>query len=131
MLWKLRPGGHAGIVLSNGSMSSQKNGEDLIRKSMISSDVVEIMVALPSQIFRNTPSPACLWFLANDKTQRGRDRRGETLFIDARRMGSMVSRAERVLTDEDIAKVAGTVHSWRDDGEVETPYQDVSGSLLR
>ena len=127
ILWKLRPGGEAGVVLSNGSMNSQTNGEDLIRKSMILSDVVEIMVALPNQIFRNTTSPACLWFLANDKTQRGRDRRGETLFIDARQMGSMVSRVERILTDDDIAKVADTVHAWRGDGEVENPYEDVSG----
>ena len=94
---------------------------------MVRGDAVEVMVALPGQLFLNTQIPVCLWFLTNDKTQRGRDRRGETLFIDARQMGSMVSRVERVLTDEDIAKVAGTVHAWRGDGEVETPYEDVSG----
>jgi len=127
MLWKLRPGGEAGVVLANGSMSSNTSGEGQIREAMVRGDVVEVMVALPGQLFLNTQIPVCLWFLTNDKTQRGRDRRGETLFIDARQMGSMVSRVERVLTDEDIAKVAGTVHAWRGDGEVETPYEDVSG----
>jgi len=127
MLWKLRPGGEAGVVLANGSMSSNQSGEGEIREAMVRGDVVEVMVALPGQLFLNTQIPVCLWFLTNDKTQRGRDRRGETLFIDARQMGSMVSRVERVLTDEDIAKVAGTVHAWRGDGEVETPYEDVSG----
>jgi len=127
MLWKLRPGGEAGVVLANGSMSSNTSGEGQIREAMVRGDVVEVMVALPGQLFLNTQIPVCLWFLTNDKTQRGRDRRGETLFIDARQMGSMVSRVERVLTDEDIAKVAGTVHAWRGDGEVESPYEDVSG----
>jgi type I restriction enzyme M protein len=127
MLWKLRPGGEAGVVLANGSMSSNTSGEGQIREAMVRGDAVEVMVALPGQLFLNTQIPVCLWFLTNDKTQRGRDRRGETLFIDARQMGSMVSRVERVLTDEDIAKVANTVHAWRGDGEVETPYEDVSG----
>ena len=127
MLWKLRPGGEAGVVLANGSMSSNTSGEGQIREAMVRGDVVEVMVALPGQLFLNTQIPVCLWFLTNDKTQRGRDRRGETLFIDARQMGSMVSRVERVLTDEDIAKVAGTVHAWRGDDEVENPYEDVSG----
>jgi type I restriction enzyme M protein len=127
MLWKLRPGGEAGVVLANGSMSSNQSGEGQIREAMVRGDAVEVMVALPGQLFLNTGIPVCLWFLTNDKTQRGRDRRGETLFIDARQMGSMVSRVERVLTDEDIAKVAGTVHAWRGDGEIETSYEDVSG----
>jgi type I restriction enzyme M protein len=127
MLWKLRPGGEAGVVLANGSMSSNSSGEGQIREAMVRGDAVEVMVALPGQLFLNTQIPVCLWFLTNDKTQRGRDRRGETLFIDARQMGSMVSRVERVLTNEDIAKVADTVHAWRGDGEVENPYEDVSG----
>ena len=127
MLWKLRPGGEAGVVLANGSMSSNTSGEGQIREAMVHGDVVEVMVALPGQLFLNTQIPVCLWFLTNDKTQRGRDRRGETLFIDARQMGAMVSRVERVLTDDDIAKVADTVHAWRGDGEVENPYEDVSG----
>ncbi len=127
MLWKLRPGGEAGVVLANGSMSSNTSGEGQIREAMVRGDVVEVMVALPAQLFLNTQIPVCLWFLTNDKTQRGRDRCGETLFIDARQMGLMVSRVERVLTDEDIAKVADTVHAWRGDGEVENRYEDVPG----
>jgi len=127
MLWKLRPGGEAGVVLANGSMSSNQSGEGQIREAMVRGDVVEVMVALPGQLFLNTQIPVCLWFLTNDKTQRGRDRRGETLFIDARQMGSMVTRVERVLTDEDIAKIGDTVHAWRGDGEVSDAYEDVAG----
>jgi len=127
MLWKLRPGGEAGVVLANGSMSSNQSGEGQIREAMVRGDVVEVMVALPGQLFLNTQIPVCLWFLTNDKTQRGRDRRGETLFIDARQMGTMKTRVERVLTDEDIAKIGDTVHAWRGDGEVSDPYEDVAG----
>ena len=108
-------------------MSSNQSGEGQIREAMVRGDAVEVMVALPGQLFLISQIPVCLWFLTNDKTQRGRDRRGETLFIDARQMGSMVSRVERVLTDEDISKVADTVHAWRGDGEVENAYEDVSG----
>jgi type I restriction enzyme M protein len=127
MLWKLRPGGEAGVVLANGSMSSNQSGEGQIREAMVQGDVVEVMVALPGQLFLNTQIPVCLWFLTNDKTQRGRDRRGETLFIDARQMGTMKTRVERVLTDADIEKIAGTVHAWRGDGEVSDDYADVAG----
>ena len=127
MLWKLRPGGEAGVVLANGSMSSNQSGEGQIREAMVRGDVVEVMVALPGQLFLNTQIPVCLWFLTNDKTQRGRDRRSETLFIDARQMGTMKTRVERVLTDEDIAKIGGTVHAWRGDGEVSDAYEDVAG----
>ena len=127
MLWKLRPGGEAGVVLANGSMSSNQSGEGQIREAMVRGDVVEVMVALPGQLFLNTQIPVCLWFLTNDKTQRGRDRRGETLFIDARQMGTMKTRVERVLTDEDIAKIGDTVHAWRGDGEVPDAYEDVAG----
>ena len=81
------------------------------------------MVALPTQLFLNTQIPVCLWFLTNDKTQRGRDRKGETLFIDARQMGTMKNRVERILTDEDISKISGTVKSWRNDED----YEDVAG----
>ena len=94
---------------------------------MVRGDVVEVMVALPGQLFLNTQIPVCLWFLTNDKTQRGRDRRSETLFIDARQMGTMKTRVERVLTDEDIEKIAGTVHTWRSDGEMSDAYEDVAG----
>jgi len=127
MLWKLRPGGEAGVVLANGSMSSNQSGEGQIREAMVRGDVVEVMVALPGQLFLNTQIPVCLWFLTNDKTQRGRDRRSETLFIDARQMGTMKTRVERVLTDEDIEKIAGTVHAWRGDSEVSGPYENVAG----
>ena len=127
VLWKLRPGGEAGVVLANGSMSSNTSGEGQIREAMVRGDVVEAMVALPGQLFLNTPIPVCLWFLANDKTRRGRDRRGETLFIDARQLGTMATRVQRVLTDEDIAAIAGAVHAWRGDGEVEDAYGDIPG----
>ena len=127
ILWKLKPGGQAGVILANGSMSSNQSGEAQIREAMVRGDVVEAMVALPGQLFFNTQIPACVWFLTNDKTQRGRDRRGETLFIDARQMGTMETRVNRVLTEADIAKIAGTVHAWRSDGEVSDSYEDVAG----
>lgn len=123
MLWKLRPGGQAGVVLANGSMSSNTGGEGQIREAMVRGDVVEVMVALPGQLFLNTQIPVCLWFLTNDKTMNGRDRRGETLFIDARQLGTMETRVLKVFTDEDIAKIQGTVQSWKT-GE---GYEDVAG----
>ena len=123
MLWKLRPGGQAGIVLANGSMSSNSSGEGEIRESMIKGDVVEVMVALPGQLFLNTQIPVCLWFLTNDKSANGRNRKNETLFIDARNLGTMETRVLKVLTDEDIQKVQDTVSSWRTgDG-----YEDIEG----
>jgi type I restriction enzyme M protein len=123
MLWKLRPGGQAGVVLANGSMSSNTGGEGQIREAMVRGDVVEVMIALPGQLFLNTQIPVCLWFLTNDKTSNGRDRRGETLFIDARQLGSMETRVLKVFTDEDIAKIQNTVKSWKT-GE---GYEDVAG----
>ena len=123
MLWKLRPGGQAGVVLANGSMSSNTSGEGEIREAMIKGDVVEVMIALPGQLFLNTQIPVCLWFLTNDKSVNGRDRNNETLFIDARNLGTMETRVLKVLTDEDIQKVQDTVSSWRS-GE---GYEDVEG----
>jgi type I restriction enzyme M protein len=123
MLWKLRPGGQAGVVLANGSMSSNTGGEGEIREAMVRGDVVEVMVALPDKLFLNTGIPVCLWFLTNDKTMSGRDRRGETLFIDARQLGTMETRVLKVFTDEDIAKIADTVQAWKT-GE---DYKDVAG----
>lgn len=123
MLWKLRPGGQAGVVLANGSMSSNQSGEGQIREAMIRGDVVEVMISLPGQLFLNTPIPVCLWFLTNDKTANGRDRRGETLFIDARQLGSMETRVLKVFTDDDIAKIANTVQAWKS-GE---GYEDIAG----
>ena len=123
ILWKLRPGGQAGVVLSNGSMSSNTGGEGQIREAMIRGDVVEVMVALPGQLFLNTQIPVCLWFLTNDKTKNGRDRRGEALFIDARQLGIMETRVLKIFTDEDIRKIADTVQAWKfGDG-----YEDVAG----
>jgi len=129
----LAPTGIAGFVLANGSMSSNQSGEGDIRKAIVEADLVDCMIALPGQLFYGTPIPACLWFIARDKSGtptkghelpstsgrgaggegRFRDRRGETLFIDARQMGTMVDRTHRELTDDDIAKIAGTYHAWR------------------
>src|SRR3989449_191882 len=121
------PAGLAGFVLANGSMSSNQSNEGEIRKNIVEADLVDCMVALPSQLFYSTQIPVCLWFLArNRKNGRFKDRRGQTLFIDARKLGTMVDRVHRELTDEDIAKIAGTYHAWRGDkgtGE----YADLSG----
>lgn len=121
----LAPRGTAGVVLANGSMSSQQSGEGEIRRKMIETDAVDCMVALPGQLFYSTQIPACLWFLARDKSANGhRDRRGEILFIDARKLGVMVDRTRREFTPEDIAKIADAYHSWRNkDGG----YEDVPG----
>ena len=114
---KLAPRGVAGVVLANGSLSSQQSGEGEIRRRMLEADLVECIVALPGQLFYSTPIPVSLWFLNRDKTPGGarawRERRGEMLFIDARKLGVMVDRTHRELTDEDIALVAGTYHAWR------------------
>ena len=127
----LAPTGIAGFVLANGSMSTNQSGEGEIRKAIIEADLVDCMVALPGQLFYSTQIPVCLWFLARNKRNSGfRDRRGETLFIDARKLGSMIDRTHRELTDEDIAKIAGTYHAWRGDkgaGE----YADVPASARR
>ena len=116
----LAPNGTAGFVLANGSMSSNQSGEGNIRKSLIEADLVDCMVALPGQLFYSTQIPACLWFLARDRhTSRGkvglpsgRDRRGEVLFIDARKLGRMVDRTHRELTHEDVSRIADTYHAW-------------------
>ncbi|WP_019573275.1 type I restriction-modification system subunit M [Curvibacter lanceolatus] len=122
MLYHLKPTGRAGIVLANGSMSSSQNNEGVIRAAMVDADVVEIMVALPGQLFFNTQIPACLWFLAKQKTTR----KGEVLFIDARKQASMISRVQAELTDEVIARIEGVVAAWR--GEAGAgPYEDVKG----
>jgi len=116
----LAPTGITGFVLANGSMSSNQSGEGDIRKAIVEADLVDCMIALPGQLFYGTQIPACLWFIARDKsgtpTKGGRplrDRQGETLFIDARQMGSMVDRTHRELAEDDIAKIAGTYHAWR------------------
>ncbi len=123
----LAPNGVAGFVLANGSMSSNQSGEGEIRKNIVLADLVDCMIALPGQLFYTTPIPACLWFLARNKADpRYRDRRGETLFIDARRLGVMVDRTHRELTDEEIARIARTYHAWRGQKEAGA-YEDVPG----
>src|SRR3989339_659958 len=110
-IYHLSPAGTAGFVLANGSMSSNTSGEGDIRKSIIEADLVDCMVALPSQLFYNTMIPACLWFVARDKkNHKFRHRRGEFLFIDARNMGLMTDRRHRELTEEDVAKIASVYH---------------------
>lgn len=124
----LAPKGTAGVVLANGSMSSNQSGEGEIRKAMLEADVVDCMVALPGQLFYSTQIPACLWFLARKKNpDKGRrDRRGQVLFIDARKMGELVDRTRRELTDAEIQKIADTYHAWR--GEKNAgEYADVAG----
>jgi type I restriction enzyme M protein len=112
----LTPTGLAGFVLANGSMSSNQSGEGEIRKAIVEADLVDCMVALPGQLFYATQIPVCLWFIARSKRNGCfRDRRGETLFINARKLGTMVDRIHRELTDEDIARIADTYHSWRGD----------------
>ena len=126
----LAPQGMAGFVLANGSMSSNQSGEGDIRRALIEADLVDCMVALPGQLFYSTQIPVCLWFLAKHKNadaRRGfRDRRQQTLFIDARKMGTLIDRVHRELTDDDLQRITSTYHNWR--GEPgQGPYQDLPG----
>jgi type I restriction enzyme M protein len=134
----LAPSGLAGFVLANGSMSSNQSGEGDVRKAIIEADLVDCMVALPGQLFYSTQIPACLWFLARDKRRspsparagegrgEGRDRRGEVLFIDARKLGKLVDRTHRELTGDEVARIARTYHAWR--GETDAgAYADAPG----
>lgn len=129
----LAPRGTAGVVLANGSMSSQQSGEGEIRKALIEADHVDCMVALPGQLFYSTQIPACLWFLARDKSGNGlRDRRGEILLIDARKLGQLVDRTRREFSDGDISLIADTYHRWRGKPEAVAaaglePYADEPG----
>jgi type I restriction enzyme M protein len=120
MLHHLKPTGRAGIVLANGSMSSSQNNEGTIRAAMVDADVVEVMIALPGQLFFNTQIPACLWFLTKKKTHH----KGEVLFIDARKQATMISRVQSELTDTVIDRVASTVAAWRGG---DSAYQDIPG----
>ena len=123
----LAPTGIAGFVLANGSMSSNQSGEGEIRKNIIESDLVDCMIALPGQLFYSTSIQVCLWFVTRDKkNNRFRDRSGQTLFIDARKMGSMVDRTHRELTDDEIAKIAMIYHLWRGEKDADA-YTDLSG----
>ena len=123
-------------MLANGSMSSNQSNEGEIRKNLIENDLVDCMVALPGQLFYSTQIPACLWFLARERRGGGgmRDRRGNILFIDARKLGTMVDRTHRELTSEDIARIASIYHAWRRRGDGSrtaptsgTEYEDVAG----
>jgi type I restriction enzyme M protein len=134
MISKLGEKGTAGIVLANGSMSSQSSGEGEIRAALVEADLVACMVALPSQLFRTTQISACLWFLSRDKSPQGArrldDRRGEILFIDARGLGEMADRTERILPDADLRKIADTYHAWRGTASARVAgltYEDESG----
>ena len=118
------------LLLANGSMSSNTKGEGEIRETIVKADLVECMVALPGQLFTNTQIPACIWFLTKTKQKRGRgaaafrDRTGEVLFIDARKLGYMVDRVLRAFTDEDTEKIVSTFHAWKRDKDA---YEDIPG----
>lgn len=124
----LAPNGTAGVVLANGSMSSIQSGEGEIRKAMIEGDVVDCMVALPGQLFYSTQIPACLWILARNKNpgNNWRDRRGEVLFIDARKLGSLVDRTRKELSKADVQKISDIYHAWRGEKDVGS-YTDTAG----
>ena len=122
---KLSPNGTAGIVLANGSMTSNSGGENEIRKNLITEGVVDCMVVLPTQLFYNTQIPACLWFLARNRTnQKFRNRKDEILFIDARKTGALISRKNKAFTDEDISRISEVYHNWRN---IDGKYEDIQG----
>jgi len=137
IIYHLAPSGIAGFVLANGSMSSNQSGEGEIRKAIIEADLVDCMIALPGQLFYGSQISVCLWFLARNKAngrpapggqlrEPFRDRRKQTLFMDARKLGHLVDRKHRDLSDEDIARIACTYHAWR--GEKDAgKYEDVPG----
>jgi type I restriction enzyme M protein len=135
MLHHLSPNGSMALLLANGSMSSVSSGEGDIRRALIEADLVECMVALPGQLFTNTQIPACIWFLTKNKQARSRsgatplrDRRGETLFIDARKLGFMKDRVLRDFSDEDVEKIAGTFRAWRCDSLTKNQEQGTKNS---
>jgi type I restriction enzyme M protein len=130
MISKLSENGTAGFVLANGSMSSNTGGEGTIRQKIIENDLVDCMIALPGQLFYTTQIPVCLWFITKNKredSERGyRNRQSETLFIDAREVGSMISRVNKELTNDDIAGIARTYHAWRGEKK-DGGYEDKVG----
>ncbi len=126
MIHHLAPCGYAGIVLANGSMSSNTNNEGEIRKNLLEADLVDCMIALPGQLFFNTQIPACIWILARDKAgkDKKRSRNNEVLFIDARNIGEMINRTQKAFSNEDIKKIANIYHKWRNKGG---KYKDIAG----
>ncbi len=135
MVSKLSANGVAGFVLANGSMSTNTKGEGEIRRKLIENDLVDCMIALPGQLFYTTQIPVCLWFLTRNKKAQAvpehpesnhRDRQGETLFIDARNMGSMIDRTHKELTPDDIVEIARTYHAWRGEAK-DGAYEDQPG----
>ena len=127
----LSPNGTAGVVLANGSMSSNTSGEGIIRQSLIENDLVDCMVNLPGNLFYGVTIPCCLWFLTKNKNQKDlRDRKGEVLFIDARKLGTMVDRVRRDFDSKDVAKITDTYHAWRGQSDIierRGTYEDISG----
>ncbi|XDD44066.1 type I restriction-modification system subunit M [Leptospira sp. WS60.C2] len=124
----LKPNGMAGFVLANGSMSSNTSGEGEIRKKIVDADLVDCMIALPGQLFYSTQIPVCIWFLTRNKEiPRFRNRKGQTLFIDARKMGTLVDRVHRELTEDDLKKITDTYHAWRGDKDSKVKYEDLNG----
>lgn len=128
---KLSANGRAGVVLANGSMSSNQSGEGAIRDAMLKGDVVECMIALPGQLFTNTQIPACLWFLSKNKKagKNGKhDRTGQVLFIDARKLGAIqINRTQIAFSDEEIQRMAQTYHNWRGTTWGLNGYEDTPG----
>ena len=124
----LAPNGTAGVVLANGSMSTATSGEGDIRRALVEADAVDCMIALPGQLFYSTQIPACLWFLARNKNPGGdsHGRRGEVLFIDARKLGHLIDRTRKEFSDEDIARIANTYLAWRGVPDAAT-YEDEPG----
>jgi len=126
----LAPNGIAGFVMANGSMASNSGGEGEIRRALVENDLVDCMIALPGQLFFTTGIPVCLWFVTRSKAggtlggKKLRDRRKQTLFIDARKLGSLVTRTLRDFSDEEIARIADTYHAWRGEGGT---YEDIAG----
>ncbi|HTN37535.1 MAG TPA: class I SAM-dependent DNA methyltransferase, partial [Arachidicoccus sp.] len=124
-IYHLAPSGQAGVVLSKGALTSKTSGEGDIRKALIEEGLIDCIVNLPAKLFLNTQIPAALWFMSrNRKNGKFRDRSKEILFIDARNLGHLINRRTRELSAEDISRIAGTYHSWRNK---KGNYEDVAG----
>lgn len=124
-IYHLSPSGIAGFVMANGAMASNTSGEGEIRKNLIKDGLVDCMIALPDKLFYTTQIPACLWFVSRDRyDHKYRNRHDEILFIDARKMGRMIDRRHRELTDEEVKLISETYHNWR---KKEGKYEDKKG----